>query len=146
MRPMVEGVLPDTVAFSTRRLKDGRYRFTYNESFRDATLVKRTFAQMKHAVALLKRMGYSATVRGSTLTFRGIAASEHVGNMMVGEFLCWSTLGTMRLRDLIISYAVAGGGAPGISTAKLKRLVRKGSGRTGKPRPPQTEIREADTA
>lgn len=131
MGPMVGvGVLPDTVAFSTKRLKDGRYRFAYSESFRDAVLVKRTFAQMKHAVALMKRMGLSVTVRGRTLTLRGVAASEHIGNMMVGEFLCWSTLGAARLRDLIAGYAVAGGGqTPGMSTKELKRIVRDGTAR-----------------
>lgn len=120
---MTHGVLPEGVAFQGARLKDGRYRFTYSESFNDRRLAERTADLLRHAFKALAdsglRVGRRLTRDGGSFTIKGTVTSETLGNMLAGEFIGWSSLGAMRLRDLLAQAVVVGAG--GVSSGGKRR-------------------------
>lgn len=126
---MTHGVLPEGAAFQATRLKDGRYRFIYSESFRDRALVERTADMLRHAFKALAdsglRISHRLTRGGGSFTIKGAVPPETLGNMLTGEFIGWSTLGAMRLRDLLAQAVVTGAG--GVSSAGKRRGLDKPS-------------------
>ena len=47
--------------------------------------------------------------KGKTLRISGTVDYSRLANMMMTEFLCWSTIGELRLRDILIGAFVARG-------------------------------------
>jgi len=118
------GVLPPGITFKADKLKDGRYRFVYSETFHDRALVERTADMLRHAAgAAAKAAGvhiaHRLTRKGGIFTVKGTVAPERIGDLMVGEFMAWSTVGSMRLRDVFMTYAA--GGAGGLSAKQQRR-------------------------
>lgn len=100
-------LLPEKVTLTTSRVSGKRFRFHYTESF----LPRHThilLATVKHMEPGFKSVGIKATVRGSTIHLKGIVPREVVGNAVMGEFLAWSSLGDITVRQLFIGANLGG--------------------------------------
>jgi hypothetical protein len=103
-------VIPNAVNIHAHTMKDGRIEFDYEESFTEKQaaevnttleqLVKRTYEMMKHIPMpgiKLKR------VKKDTLQISGKVSRTKFGDIMMGEFLSWGTMGNMTLSQMLIT-------------------------------------------
>jgi hypothetical protein len=97
-------VLPHTVDLRIAR-KGDRAKFSYEETFPVKKIVKTTFDLIKDAIP---GVDAKITKSGRGIRLSGTVDYRTLGNMMTGEFLIWSTIGDMTLRDMFIRSWVAG--------------------------------------
>ncbi len=82
--------------------KDGqKVKFKYTESFESAKLVKDTRRLIGSALAS-SGISLRITDRGLTMVLSGTVPRAQFGNMLIGEFLNWGTLGEMTLSSLLL--------------------------------------------
>ena len=86
--------------------KPGMLRFKYVEHFThpDAEVMKRTLDMM---VPLVAPLGLKARLTKKTLSMSGCVSKAKFADMMVGEFMPWSSLGKRPIRELF-EYASLG--------------------------------------
>jgi hypothetical protein len=91
-------VLPHTVDLKIVR-KGDKAKFSYEETFSVKKVVKSTFDLIQGAIP-----GVVAKIvkSGRGIRLSGTVDYRTLGNMMTGEFLIWSTIGDMTLRDMFI--------------------------------------------
>lgn len=82
----------------------GKCNFKYRETFPDEKLVARTAVMLQAAAnagALPPNVHFQRSgPKALELKGKNVARKD-VGNMLFGEFLMWSTIGDMTLRDLV---------------------------------------------
>lgn len=102
-------VMPRTAKLDARRLKNGKVNFTYIETFDSVEVVVKTYRLFETLIER-KLIPFSCRRVGRKgLELKGTVAQDEFADMMVGEFLCWSRIGTMSLSDVITSgVALAG--------------------------------------
>lgn len=98
-------VLPNTVRLHVVR-KGRKATFVYEETCGNARLVKRT-VDIANACSPAD-LGIKYTAQGKILRAEGCVDYSVLANFMTGEFLMWSTIGEMKLRDVLVSSFVRG--------------------------------------
>lgn len=95
-------LLPDRAAFRIERLASGddrTVRWNYEETFHDRDVVARTVALVRERLPDGLKIGTSKD--GRTVRMSGVSDYRTVASMITGEFIGWSALADMTLRDLI---------------------------------------------
>jgi len=108
----MQAVIPDAVDLKIKKLGEDTYDFLYVEGFPEGSeeMVSATFG----AASALGEMGGLSAFQPSPLCigFKGQCSMATCANVMVGEFMMWSTIGSATLRDLLCG-AVAGAATRG---------------------------------
>lgn len=101
---MSKFIYPETVTLEVRPAKKkGLLRVYYREAFpQHPELVKQTVRVMREIAHALPR-GLRIKSGKTWLVLHGTVTRETIGDMMVGEFMPWSSLGSVPLRRLFES-------------------------------------------
>ncbi|MDE2022207.1 MAG: hypothetical protein KGI71_04855 [Patescibacteria group bacterium] len=111
----IETKLPDAVRLKIRR-RGRMCEFVYEEDFLKQTkVVKKGVSETVELLVrnLDSRVRVDLINKGRTIRLSGKVDSETVGDMMFGEFSCWSTASSMSLREVMVLAIVA-------KTARMK--------------------------
>jgi hypothetical protein len=116
-------LFPDSVEFSYKPVKRKpgavqRYRFVYTETFvkPPAGILDATLAMLE---APMKSLGFKVSkVSAKSVRIEGVTTRENIANMLVGEFLAQSDVGSVTLSQVLQSAAygaIQSHGAPRFS-------------------------------
>ena len=111
---MTKAILPDGVRLLVNVKKKARSgqqdhdvcQFLYEETFKKADLaaVKQTVEAVRTLVDGRLKVTFRRNKRGVTvIRMRGDIERNVVGDMLMGEFLGWSTISGLNFRDLVIA-------------------------------------------
>lgn len=95
--------LPSKVWLDATLLDGGtRVKFEYAEGFDDPAVVKKSVALFRKLAHALPGIKARTTDRGRTVVITGNISRGRFGDMMIGEFFSWGTMGNMTLSDLLL--------------------------------------------
>ena len=119
-------VLPREVLLKAKFVDDENVDVEYTETFRpeEAALGDRTFKIMKPGA---EYVGIKLErVAPETIKPSGVMTSTTLGNMMLTEWLCWSSLGEMKFRDVLLgTFAGATEAAMDYGLERQKEMLDK---------------------
>jgi len=95
----METVLPTGVRFSLTR-NEHEATFNYEEDFDDVALVARTVDMIAHV--LPEGLAVELTNEGKTARIHGTCDYSIIAEMIANEFMHWSRIGEMKLRDILL--------------------------------------------
>lgn len=93
-------VLPDAASFKIVR-RGGKSTSVYTERFNDRTIARRTYNLASRAMGHNKAHKVSISKDGRSLTVKSTAPFSDIADMIVTEFLAWSSISTLTVRDLM---------------------------------------------
>ena len=108
----LKAILPDTCRFSVVR-RGRKMVFHYEETFRGLVRGRGSVKSLRRVeavadalrVAVDPRVKVTHSIRRSVVTFRmaGTVSREVVGDMLAGEFMAWSSIAQLQLKDIIVA-------------------------------------------
>ncbi len=99
----MKAILPTAVRLKCTR-KGRRATFVYEEDYGNPGVVKNSIAAF---TGLIPEGLTMQAIGKKTVRISGTVDYSTLANMMMTEFLCWSTIGEMRFRDMLIGAFMA---------------------------------------
>lgn len=99
----MKAIMPKSIHLSVEFLESDRARLSYEEEFAEEHR-----AGFELSLEFVKKMFPQASIEGNTIHLTFEDTLTDICNFLTSEFLQWSSMGEIRMRDFILSTFMAG--------------------------------------